>query len=642
MANVSASQDDFKWFGEGFDGFPKRLPEDTVEYVLYIIDSKTGSDAQIRSRLNGIQNAASNLTKKSLKDYIWQRDSFNLQLSRENDTWVLHGSTNYGDSVADEWLIVYLLRELSKQFQDAWIRVFDTDGEFLLIEAANVLPKWLNPEIADHRVWLHDGKLKIIPLHQPAVAAERTAATSKSLPLKDALVFLRTESSKVMHSPLVEDEAFYRIRNYPQQISENFHHALIRLPRKLAHILHERSAYISPAVEAFYLRDPIALRPLKNDKPESLRFAPQDFVTMSVTFTKVGYAQLKSQDFPPPKIWEDVLSKSIDPNVLGQTEMGMKLACGFEMLVADPQSQDKKSVREIKLLLEDVEGGEEKLPSDQVISSWSMKEDDESWLDINFEDFEKELAGKQGRSQPKSSTGFGDKAAQENLRKMVERFESFLNDEEAGAEGAEHLDDMDFDNDEDDDGSDLSSEGEDRDVSFDEKEFARMMREMMGMPSDETEQVGASVTSKDNARIQELNSSDEEQDEGEEEDESEEIRKIMERMEAELNEAGALNLDPTPRKVEATRKALKGKGKAPERDEDEESSGENNDEAEEVEVDFNLVKNMLESLKGQAGMAGPAGNLLGMMGVNLPRDEGDDPKGGSQYSMERNAESELP
>lgn len=52
----------------------------------------------------------------------------------------------------DEWLIVYILRELSKQFPDLWIKVVDTDGEFLLIEAANALPRWLNPEIADNRV----------------------------------------------------------------------------------------------------------------------------------------------------------------------------------------------------------------------------------------------------------------------------------------------------------------------------------------------------------------------------------------------------------------------------------------------------------------------------------------------------------
>jgi hypothetical protein len=68
------------------------------------------------------------------------------------ETMYLHGLTNYGDSVEDEWLIVYILKELSNQFPDLWIKVVDTDGEFLLIEAANALPRWLNPEIADNRV----------------------------------------------------------------------------------------------------------------------------------------------------------------------------------------------------------------------------------------------------------------------------------------------------------------------------------------------------------------------------------------------------------------------------------------------------------------------------------------------------------
>lgn len=47
---------------------------------------------------------------------------------------------------------MYLLKELSVRFLNLWIKVVDTDGEFLLIEAANALPKWLNPEIADNRV----------------------------------------------------------------------------------------------------------------------------------------------------------------------------------------------------------------------------------------------------------------------------------------------------------------------------------------------------------------------------------------------------------------------------------------------------------------------------------------------------------
>jgi hypothetical protein len=64
----------------------------------------------------------------------------------------LYGLTNYGDSVEDEWLIVYILRELSNRFPQLWIKVVDTDGEFLLVEAANALPRWLTPEIADNRV----------------------------------------------------------------------------------------------------------------------------------------------------------------------------------------------------------------------------------------------------------------------------------------------------------------------------------------------------------------------------------------------------------------------------------------------------------------------------------------------------------
>lgn len=94
----------------------------------------------------------------------------------------------------------------------------------------------------------------------------------------------------------------------------------------------------------------------------------------------------------------------------------------------------------------------------------------------------------------------------------------------------------------------------------------------------------------------------------------------MDQMEAELNEAGALNLDPTPSKLAA----LKGKSNA--RREETRQANEDTDDDEsdgEIDIDFNLAKNLLESFKSQAGMAGPGGNLMGMMGMHLPRDEDD-------------------
>lgn len=49
---------------------------------------------------------------------------------------------------------MYILRELTKKHKDLWVKVVDSDGEFLLIEAAGALPLWLEPEVADNRVCL--------------------------------------------------------------------------------------------------------------------------------------------------------------------------------------------------------------------------------------------------------------------------------------------------------------------------------------------------------------------------------------------------------------------------------------------------------------------------------------------------------
>lgn len=79
-------QDDFKWFGEGFNGFPKRLPDDTVEYFVYVVDAESNS-TQKRSQLAAIQKAANEVNRNLLKDYIWQRESFQLELRWDDSKW---------------------------------------------------------------------------------------------------------------------------------------------------------------------------------------------------------------------------------------------------------------------------------------------------------------------------------------------------------------------------------------------------------------------------------------------------------------------------------------------------------------------------------------------------------------------------
>lgn len=52
--------------------------------------------------------------------------------------------------------------------------------------------------------------------------------------------------------------------------------------------------------------------------------------------------------------------------------------------------------------------------------------------------------------------------------------------------------------------------------------------------------------------------------------------------------------------------------------------GDDDDEFTPIDADFNLVKNLLESYSSQQGLPGPASNLLGLMGLQLPKDSKDD------------------
>ncbi|KAL2194568.1 SGT1 protein-domain-containing protein [Corynascus similis CBS 632.67] len=649
---------------EEFDGFRMQLSEDCVEYMLFVIGEK---DNKLPS-LEAVRKAADKKLDELAKDYIWQRDPFKLEIRTQKGLGLpyLYGTTHYGDNVEDEWLIVYLLRELSKSFASLWIRVSDSDGEFLLIEAAKVTPKWLSPENDTNRVWIHDGKLLIIPLSTPAnssTTAARTATgstvssspsfNSKPLTLREAIDTIKTvPPTALVHSPLIDAEALYRLEKYPAQIAASIHHSLVTIPRKLAYILHTRPAAVAPATEAFYLRDPHALKPLLRSSSSAadnnLTFPPTDLVTVSVRFTKVLYAQLKSQRFaPPPPAWRQLLhaaevaaasataasvSASTGPELakrgereeakkkLARLDMGMKLTTGFEILCRTPPEQSaSRVVREVGLLLEDLaeDGGDSALPTDDEIARWEgvQREDDDGWMDIDFRDFERELDGEKGQAKRgvEEGSGFGDASAQADLQKIVSRFEAFLNDESAGIEGAE-IDEMDRDNDDDSDEEsyeDGTDEDEDKEVSFDEEQFSRMMREMMGLPAEDVGQGSG------NAKV----SAKEPGEQGENDDE--EIRKMMEQMESELKGLGALELDPKPKKATTTIKE-RGEGKpepAPSEQNEEEEEEEEEESDKEVDIDYNLAKNLLESFKSQAGMAGPAGNLLGLMGMTLPRDE---------------------
>ena len=121
-----------------------------------------GLEAQV---VQAIHNSCAASLPEGAGGYLWHREPPVVsQGGDEHPAGTLQVSMRVQDCVEDEWFMTYILRALTERIPGLCVRVEDEDGEFLLIEAANELPKWVRPENAERRVWICDGMLHLVPL----------------------------------------------------------------------------------------------------------------------------------------------------------------------------------------------------------------------------------------------------------------------------------------------------------------------------------------------------------------------------------------------------------------------------------------------------------------------------------------------
>lgn len=278
--------------------------------------------------------------------YIWDREAPMIHPDEDDDNVLLLDMRVQG-CVDDEWFLTYVLRELSRT-QALCISVEDEDGEFLLIEAADELPKWVRPDNAAHRVWMAGGALHLIPpdsapLDQPLSVAAATAL------VRDAAQATRAPTE-------VEQAAFARLAAYPQAAIDHHHYTLAYLPSTAAKVLASHPQWVADAVHMLTTRDVVSARltqPLTyfpvavSDEAPSSVPAPE---LVRVRMTRHLYARLSMERFFPAKSFGRSWQRSVELYRLAQSgqdasiserdrhhgrwfDIGAKLTSGLEMWV---------------------------------------------------------------------------------------------------------------------------------------------------------------------------------------------------------------------------------------------------------------------------------------------------------------------
>lgn len=223
---MAESNHHFQELDDPFSSNHSRLPDDTVFYSIYPDFSLCSSSSAITDHLQSLHLQILSTISPLTSDYIWQHEPFSLSPSTSDNLPHFHGKVKFGDNLDDEWFVVFLLFHISRKFTSVSVRVWDTDGEFLLIEAAYYLPGWLNPENSSNRVFIRNSEVHIIPRKQ----------ISSTPPLKDALKFLIEHPEITRASDTVQSAIKGRISDYPDKARRNVHRVRVRVPVSIAQV----------------------------------------------------------------------------------------------------------------------------------------------------------------------------------------------------------------------------------------------------------------------------------------------------------------------------------------------------------------------------------------------------------------------
>ena len=316
--------------------FKKRLPEDVIQYCIYLSSEEVDGNVSSKDAVGNYLEKCLAFVLKETSDIIWHNDCFNLHIAVENDLHYLRGSTNFADSIDDEWLIVYLLQQLTREYPELVASVSDIDGQFLLIEAAEHIPKWLTPDSCKNRVFFSKGSLHI--LLKPTTPGEICYCPVTSPTIKEAVNLVSAFPHKTLASSEIISCIRNRICDYPQKSFDNTQFVNTYIPKSLALILDKNPNFISNCVLAFYLRDPFDLRACRTFK----YMVPDSRVWCQIPMTRLHYAQLMQQSFSPDKRSGYQNNNDVTATVHKGVDLGIKIAHGCEIVLSKNFSKLKQ------------------------------------------------------------------------------------------------------------------------------------------------------------------------------------------------------------------------------------------------------------------------------------------------------------
>mmetsp|Transcript_59127 Transcript_59127/g.138499 ORF Transcript_59127/g.138499 Transcript_59127/m.138499 type:complete len:641 (+) Transcript_59127:37-1959(+) len=405
--------------------------DDFVDFEVYFDAAASTPAEEALTFLHARLVEVFELLLPELDQYLWHRDRFVLEPVVKSDEPHLAGHLRIGDGSEDEWFVVHLLRRLTTSRPDVACRILDADGELLLIEAALAAPRWVSPANAEHRCWLREGVVHLLPRPKEG--------EPQQMPLREGLRVLRRGGHAARGKMQKAIDA--RLEGYPKRAYELSRHVVRAvLPRRVAQLIVAFPQLIAVILDHLPTPPSRELLRLRRDLPDELskvhldcEASPEEAtVCLGVRFTRLQYARLKSlrcqlpqrfgrSKWRPPKGMEGSVSEKA-------MQLGAMLCAGLEAAYLQGPRSATATLRWTRLLaaVEDcprsvpatpaahralaqqfnldepfreaflrIYNNSELLAAVDLDEQWRDRDDLEEWLQVEPEDLDREMQARQ-------------------------------------------------------------------------------------------------------------------------------------------------------------------------------------------------------------------------------------------------------
>lgn len=230
---------------EGLPPLPQVADSERLVVVAAVPAAQLGGRSMAQ-----LQQAAAQQLQQHSRGYIWQCQPLQLQLAADAARaprlpgappvssaqlqaagfagQLLWASLSYGDNVEDAWFATALLCQLSRQLPLV-LQLWDAaDGQLLLIEAAEALPRWVTPTASINRAFVYGGQLHLVPL--PSSPAHFGRLPLGRCTLADGLAAVVDSQLDTLAPPAVRRVIEEKLAGLPSRALSSMHHCTMCLP----------------------------------------------------------------------------------------------------------------------------------------------------------------------------------------------------------------------------------------------------------------------------------------------------------------------------------------------------------------------------------------------------------------------------